>query len=208
MMILLDTGPQQFELAKGEIAESVQLGQLLTPLTRYADRGMTYGIDNGAFSRFDADGFLRLLERQKGTESRCKFVAVPDVVGSAIRTSEVFERWVPRLTGWPLAYVAQDGCESLPIPWDSIEAVFIGGGTAWKLGPHAEAVVRAAKILGKWVHIGRINTPERFDKFRAMGADSCDGSGISRFSWMRERIAGGNGLFKENSDEGLERVSV
>lgn len=209
MMIFLDTGPAQWTLAQREIGDAIGLAQLLTPLTRYSDRGGMYAIDNGAFSRFDADGFMRLLDRQSSSVDRCKFVAVPDVVGSGIRTSEVFERWAPRLSGWPLAYVAQDGCESLPIPWDSIAAVFIGGSTAWKTGPHAEAVVRAAKALDKWCHVGRVNTPERFTRFAELGADSCDGSGISKYTWMRQALVRNEtGLFTGESYESLERVSV
>ena len=110
------------------------------------------------------------------------------MVGSAIRTLEIFEHWRHNLSGWPIALVAQDGQENLPIPWHEIQAVFIGGSTQWKDGPHAAAIVRTAKILGKWVHIGRINTPGRFEKFEELGADSMDGSGLAHYSWMRERI--------------------
>lgn len=195
MMVLLDTGPKQWELARTELV-GVEVGQLLTPLTRYADHGARYAIDNGAFSGFDAAGFLRLLDRQREHRDRCIFVAAPDVVGSARRTLEVFRHWYPRLHGWPVALVAQDGLEDLDIPWHLLAAVFIGGSTEWKLGRHAEAVVRAAKAMGKWVHIGRVNTPGRFDKFEAMGADSCDGSGIARYSWMREELTAGVPLFE------------
>ncbi len=110
------------------------------------------------------------------------------MVGSARRTLEVFDRWYRELGAWPRALVAQDGQEDRPIPWELINAVFIGGTTEWKLGPHAEAVVKAAKILEKWVHIGRVNTPARFEKFEEMGADSIDGTGLSRYSWMRKKI--------------------
>ncbi len=30
--------------------------------------------------------------------------------------------------------------------------------------------------------------PGRFEHFEALGADSIDGTGLSRYSWMRERI--------------------
>ena len=84
--------------------------------------------------------------------------------------------------------MAQDGQEDRPIPWIDISAVFIGGSTEWKDGPHAAAIVRTGKILGKWVHVGRVNTPGRFEKFEELGADSIDGSGLARYSWMRKRI--------------------
>jgi hypothetical protein len=115
-------------------------------------------------------------------------VAAPDVVGSARRTLECFEYWRDRLCAWPLALVAQDGLESLDIPWRQITAVFIGGSTAWKMGPHAAQIVKAAKVCGKWVHAGRVNTPGRLEYFEELGADSIDGTGLSRYSWMRARI--------------------
>ena len=115
-------------------------------------------------------------------------VVVPDVVSSARRTLEVFDHWSNRLDGWPLALAIQDGQESLPIPWKYISAVFIAGSTEFKMSRHAEHVVRAAKALDKWVHVGRVNTPDRWEYFEKMGADSIDGSGIGRYSHMRADI--------------------
>jgi hypothetical protein len=187
MMVFLDTS---HDLGRAAEELGCTVGQLLTPLTRFRaqDPDGAFAIDNGAFARFDADAFRALLTRERPRRQLCRFVAVPDVVGSARRTLEVFNHWYDRLSGWPLALVAQDGQEDLPIPWDLIAAVFIGGSTAWKMGPHAAAVVRAAKALGKWAHVGRVNTPGRFEYFEALGADSIDGTGLSRYSWMRERI--------------------
>lgn len=205
MLVLLDTS-HDFDQCSSELGDGVEVGQLLTPLTRYRDRGTVYGIDNGAFSRFDAKAFLSLLERQKGSRDRCKFVTAPDVVGSARRTLEVFSFWYPRLSGWPVALVAQDGQEHLPIPWKLIEAVFIGGSTQWKLGPDAAAEVKAAKAIGKWVHVGRVNGPERFDYFADMGVDSIDGTGISRYSHMRRSLTAGVPLFddRQSTEKGME----
>lgn len=42
--------------------------------------------------------------------------------------------------------------------------------------------------MEKWVHVGRVNTPGRFERFEMLGAHSIDGTGLSRYSWMRERI--------------------
>jgi len=184
---MLDTS-EDLNTCAAEIGCDVE--QLLTPLTRFTRQHPEayFAIDNGAYSKFNATEFLSLLEREKDYKSLCRFVAVPDVVGSARRTLEVFERWQYKLHGWPLALVAQNGLQDLEIPWDSIEAIFIGGDTEWKLGEHARNVIKAAKALGKWVHAGRVNTPARFEYFESLGADSIDGTGLSRFSWMRERI--------------------
>lgn len=187
MIVLLDTS-QDLAVCEQELGVSVE--QLFTPLTRFRPQNPEahFAIDNGAFVRFDPAAFMRLLASHEDRLDLCRFVAVPDVVGSARRTLEVFEHWRPRLSGWPLALVGQDGLESLPIPWDDIEAVFIGGSTDWKMSQHAAHVIKAAKAIGKWVHIGRVNTPGRFEHFEKLGADSIDGTGLSRYSWMRERI--------------------
>lgn len=187
MIAMLDTS-EDLGVCEAEIGCAV--GQLFSPLTRFArqDENGICGMDNGCFKRFHEDAFLSLLERERPYRHLFKFVCCPDVVGSAIRTLEVFARYRRKLAGWPIALVAQDGQEKLHIPWDEISAVFIGGSTEWKDGPHAAAIVKTGKILGKWVHVGRVNTPGRFDKFEELGADSIDGSGLARYSWMRERI--------------------
>lgn len=187
MKVLLDTS-HSFDEAEKELGCEVE--QLLTPLTRFKRQrpdGM-FAIDNGAFSGLNIPAFISLLDREYEARKQCRFVAVPDIVGSAIRTLEVFEAWRYKLTGWPLALVMQDGQEVLTIPWSGIEAVFIGGSTGWKLSQHAEHIIKAAQALGKWVHVGRVNTPGRFEHFERLGADSIDGTGLSRYSWMREAI--------------------
>lgn len=184
---MLDTSHDLTE-AQAELGCGVE--QLLTPLTRFTRQhpNARFAIDNGAFARFDANAFLSLLEREKDAKTLCRFVACPDVVGSARRTLECFGHWRYKLSGWPLALVAQDGQEDMDIPWEGIAAVFIGGSTSWKLSKAAADVVKAAKVIGKWVHAGRVNTPARFEYFEELGADSIDGTGLSRFTWMRTRI--------------------
>ena len=167
-----------------------EVEQLLTPLTRRLRQRPTqhFCIDNGAFARFDARQFLALLKKNEDAQHLCRWVAVPDVVGSAIRTLEVFHVWKKKLAPWALAYVAQDGQDQHPIPWDDIECLFIGGTNDFKLGKDAAACVKAAKALGKWCHVGRVNTPARLEYFASLGADSCDGTGLARFSHMRLKV--------------------
>lgn len=174
--------------AEGELGAKCE--QIFTPESRhqpYREDG-AFCIDNGAYSNFSKTSFMSLLDRESKRRELCRFVAVPDVVGSARRTLEAFAVWSEILKGWPLAFVCQDGQEELPIPWGKIKAIFIGGTTAWKMGPHAAACVKAAAVMGCWVHAGRVNTPGRFEYFEQLGADSLDGTGLSRFSWMREEI--------------------
>ena len=188
MIVLLDTS-QDLTVCAGELGCDV--GQLLTPLTRFTLQRpeLPWGIDNGAFARFEEKAFLSLLKREEHHKANCLFVTAPDVVASARRTLEVFERWKGRLATWPIALAIQDGQQDLEIPWDDIAAVFIGGSTEFKLSPAAGHVIKAAKIMGKWAHVGRINDPDRFAYFEELGADSCDGTGISRYSHMREAIS-------------------
>jgi hypothetical protein len=188
MIALLDTGQ---DLKTCAIDLNCAVGQLLTPLTRYrlCDPDLPWAIDNGAFARFNESAFFALLEREKHHQQKCLFVSVPDVVGSARLTMDVFERWKMRFEGWNLAFVCQDGQEQLPIPWDDVTAIFIGGSTNWKCSDCVIQIVKAAKLLGKWVHIGRVNHALRFNHFESAGADSIDGTGISRYTHMREGIA-------------------
>ncbi|GIV82557.1 MAG: hypothetical protein KatS3mg051_1911 [Anaerolineae bacterium] len=188
MIAILDTN--KLQEAEADLGAPVE--QLLTPLTRYArvrPEGR-FAIDNGAFSRFDEQFFRSLLRRERDHKRLCRFVALPDVVGDARRTLEAFDHWRHDrdLRGWPLALVAQDGLENLGIPWQAFGAIFIGGTTTWKMSDHARNVIRAAQIMGKWVHVGRVNTPGRWEYFEALGVDSIDGSGLARYSWMRQAI--------------------
>lgn len=190
MIALLDNG-QDLDECAAEIG--CEVGQLLTPLTRYKlrDADRPWAIDNGFFAQVEIDAWLSLLEREKHHQKKCLFVTLPDVVGSARRTLEVFEHWrrVEALRGWKRALVCQDGQEHLPIPWDDISAVFIGGSTNFKCGEYAKHIIKAAQAIGKWVHVGRVNGPERWEHFEKLGVDSVDGTGLARYTHMRKAIA-------------------
>jgi EAL domain-containing protein (putative c-di-GMP-specific phosphodiesterase class I) len=77
--------------------------------------------------------------------------------------------------------VAQDGLEDHPVPWGLIDALFIGGTTEFKMGPVAAAAAQQARLLGKWVHMGRVNTRRRIRYAKSLGCDSMDGTSFSRF---------------------------
>jgi hypothetical protein len=158
------------------------LGQLFTPrlltgLDIAEGCGIRWAADNDCFNGFDPDRYLDLLQAIS-YRAGCLFVTAPDVVADARATVALFEHWQPVLAGvWatvnetdvepevavhqPIALVAQDGLERLPVPWEHLQALFVGGSSQWKLGPHAAARVREAKQRGKWVHVGRVNTLQR-----------------------------------------------
>ncbi len=187
MIVMLDT-PQDLNTCAAELGCAVE--QLFTPLTRRLPQRpeQMFAMDNGAFSRFEVKGFLAMLAKHEPRKDLCRFVAAPDVVGCARRTIECFRHWQPRLAKWPIAFVCQDGQENLDVPWDNCAAVFIGGSTEWKMSQHAAAIVKASKVIGKWCHVGRINTPGRLEYFEGLGADSCDGTGLAQYSHMRAKI--------------------
>ena len=185
MRILLDQSPS--EIARYQSIYGADLiWQLRTPLTRYRiAEGTPYGLDNGAFSRFDEKTWRRLLI--DAHEIKPIFVCLPDIVGSARRTLELFRYYKPATNGLPRALVLQDGIGDFDLPWWDFDAVFIGGSDQFKLHPDAFAAARTAKMLGKWVHVGRVNTAERVKNWIGI-ADSIDGSGISRYDHMLEAV--------------------
>jgi hypothetical protein len=185
--LLIDNNPRQIERLKAKY--DFIGGQLLTPLTRNRNAGGVFGIDNGAFSNFNERAWRAVIAKQDKAWDRCLFVTLPDIVGEAQRTRELFMHFRHELSDWPIAMVAQDGAECIEIPWTHMSAVFIGGTTEWKMSRAAAGVIKTAKILEKHVHVGRINTPDRWKHFDELGADTCDGSGVSRFDWMLDDIA-------------------
>lgn len=187
MKILLDS--QERKVLEKSRHSSLILGQLLTPLTRYLAWEGAFAIDNGAFTGFPEERFRTLLARNSVNRDRCLFVTCPDIVGSGRRSLELFKRrrnWIPE--GWKIAFVAQDGIEDMEIPWDDMHAIFVGGKDPWKTSQAVLDVIKTAKLLNKWVHIGRVNTPRRYKWFADAGADSCDGSGVARYDHMLASI--------------------
>jgi hypothetical protein len=159
-----------------------RLGLMWTPAA-YTDAqhvvGAAHAADNGCFTladRFDPVAWLRWLCSMDRTG--CLFAVAPDVVGDAaatlIRSKPYFDRI--RELGYPVAYVLQNGQENLPVPWDDIDVVFIGGDTDWKLSHHAAHLAYQAKERGKWVHMGRVNSRKRLQRAAVMGCDSADGT--------------------------------
>jgi hypothetical protein len=178
-------------------ADRPELGLLVTPASsvhRQIGHYELWAADNGCYVEskagrpFDAERWLRWLEALP--RERCLFVALPDVlewheidgkrvpVGNLEATLERSARYVDhvRELGFPVALVAQDGLESLDqIPFE-VDAIFVGGSDAYKLGPQVRALVAEAKAAGKWVHVGRVNGGGRFQYCAEIGADSADGT--------------------------------
>lgn len=168
-------------------------GRLLTPrhyskARETADAGIPWALDNDGFAGFNENKFREACETIRDVPG-CKFITAPDVfnkeqgIGLHAQTLDKWKEWRPYLQtlGQPLAFVAQNGATINNVPWDELDAVFIGGSTEYKLGPIAAAIVQRANELGKWAHVGRVNSEKRIAYAKSIGANSVDGSGWARF---------------------------
>src|SRR5574343_124049 len=145
----------------------------LSPVTRFP---LPFSIDNGAFgNKFNPEKYLALLSAAALYRDRCLFVVDPDVVADAEATTRLWHEWLPilRQTGYPVAYVAQDGVKQPP--WDEMDALFIGGSTQFKLADTAQQLLKTAGARAKWRHVGRVNSHKRLRHFWGM-AESFDGT--------------------------------
>ena len=160
-------------------------GQLRTPLTGNKIADCAWALDNGCFTTFDRPKWERMLAEAE--EHRPIFVTLPDIVGDAVRTLDLFDEFKLITSGLPRALVLQDGIGNHRIPWGDLAAVFVGGSDKFKHSAEAVNAAKTAKMLGKWVHVGRVNEPKRLLNWLELG-DSCDGSGMSRFDHMLEAV--------------------
>ena len=184
MKIMLDCSPSKIEEYSKRY--NYNFGQLRTPLTAYALSGKVYGLDNGCFSKFNKKTWRRLVAEAKESEYP-KFVCAPDIVGDARRTLELFNQFYDEISPLPVCLVLQDGIGDFSIDWNRVDAVFVGGSDAFKVSNEAINACKVAKMLDKWVHVGRVNTAQRVSNWIGL-ADSIDGSGISKYDYMLESV--------------------
>lgn len=156
-----------------------------THLARYSIHQVrsypVWAADNGCYAKgdtFNLDMWLAWLRSWQSLRSTCLFAVAPDVMGDAQATIHRSLRVLSdiRSLGYPAALVAQDGLECLPIPWDDLDVLFIGGTTAWKLSGDAAKITSQALARRKWVHMGRVNSFRRLRYAAAIGCSSVDGT--------------------------------
>jgi len=165
------------------------LGRLVTPRhypsMREHGSELVWGADNDCFQGLDAQRWRAMLDSVAAARDRGRlvFCTVPDAVGDARATAELFKVHAHELEtrGLPLGYVLQDGQERVPIPWERLAAVFVGGSDDFKLGADARELVGEAKRRGLWAHMGRVNSDQRARYAHAIGCDSVDGT--SHTTW-------------------------
>ncbi len=130
-------------------AHSPFLGRLIQPrngndVQELLTCGLDCGADNDALAGVQPTALLKLWDDlARYTSPRLRFVTAPDAVmltpngprGDWNGTLWLWRCWRPALIerALPGAIVAQDGATVGTVPWDEIQALFIGGSTTWKL---------------------------------------------------------------------------
>lgn len=178
MRIMLDASPGKIEEYRERY--SYPFGQFRTPLTNYAlaDEPIPWCADNGMFTRRDIPKWRKWVDRfNENRERRPLFVTLPDIVGNARRTIELFHMFKRDLNELPRCLVLQNGINQCEIPWPELRAVFIGGDDAFKKSSEAFQAAETAKMLGLHVHVGRVNSVDRYNDWAEI-ADTCDGTGM------------------------------
>jgi hypothetical protein len=146
-----------------------------------------YGCDNGKFAAagprsrwLGHAAWYEWLTRQTeryGTHL-CRFAVAPDVPFDAAGTLRESTPWLAKIRdlGVPAAFAAQDGCDTLGLPWGDFDVLFLAGSTQWKTGLVACRLTQEAHERGLRVHMGRVNSEKRLTIARAFGCDSADGT--------------------------------
>lgn len=174
------------------------IGLMIQPGNSYhlkVEKYPFWAADNGAFTKsakgFDADRFRRMLMRPelRDAAASCLFVVAPDklsvhpdgrVTGDCEGTLAQFPKWALEIreAGFPVALVAQNGLETCldRVQWDLVDTLFIGGDTEWKLSDAARICAAEARLRGKTVHMGRVNSFKRLSRATEMLCDTADGT--------------------------------
>lgn len=156
-------------------------------------RGIPYGMRRGALWLGDTGcligpAYVKKFNRERSEQwlwdvrhyaAQCIGVTVPDVVLDAAATVAAWYDLAPLFVGFPLAFVAQNGLESIPALDPEPSVFFVGGDTAWKCGPVVARLIQEARARGWHIHIGRVNWWRRYAHFRAMPGSAeftCDGT--------------------------------
>lgn len=177
-MLYLGTSPR--DSAVSDMLDARRLGLMCQIGSNPPRAGWLWAADNGCFNdKWDETKWRAWLSRDH-PRSGCLFAVVPDVV--ADHTATLARFWEYRQTvvdtRYPVAFVGQDGATEATVPWIAMDCLFIGGSTDWKMSPTAFLLAAEARRRGKWVHVGRVNSWDRFESW-AHAADSADGTFIA-----------------------------
>ena len=176
-MLWLGTSPN--EPSVRVMLDAHDMGLLSQPWGSCTTRaGWLWAADNGCFSmgKWKEERWLSWLSRDHPRPG-CLFATVPDVVGDHEGTMIRWRKYnnVVRDLRYPVAFVAQNGAMTNNIPWDELDCLFIGGDDWFKTAESTFKLAEHAREIGKWIHVGRVNSLKRLKLWRAW-ADSSDGT--------------------------------
>jgi len=122
---------------------------------------------------------------------------VPDVVGDSKATIEEFHRYkdIFKAIGLPMAYAVQNGAVPKDVPKEA-SVIFVGGTRDWKW----ETAEMWCKEFPR-VHIGGVNSLQGFILAEKYGAESVDGSAMTKNHKQKMDLV--SFLTKEYLNEGL-----
>lgn len=166
---------------------------LVTPAEPRTE-GFPYALDNGAWSAsqtglpWNEEAFVRLCST---LGDNADWVVAPDIVAGGLASLRLSEAWLPRLASVARRRLVavQDGMTTADVcPLLGPEVgIFVGGSTEWKLGT-MRSWGMLARERGAYLHIGRVNTARRIRLCQDAGADSFDGTSVSRYATTLELL--------------------
>lgn len=149
--------------------------------------GFRYCLDNGAWTSYQRGEPFSSVHFEAAIDllgDNADFVILPDIVGGGVASLRMSMDWAPRLDHIDrLMLPVQDGMTP-----DDVAAIVhprigiaIGGTTEWK-----ETTMRQWGELAReklsFLHVLRVNTRRRIRLCQDAGADSCDGTSVTRFA--------------------------
>lgn len=142
--------------------------------------GERWGFDNGAFGHwkrgeeFDADAYLRRLDRALGLGVDPELAVVPDLPARGLDSLAFSLDWLDRLPAWPWYLAVQDGmtADDVRPHLGRFAGLFLGGSTRFKTT--APEWCKFAHVAGLRFHYARCSTRRRLWYAQAIGADSLD----------------------------------
>lgn len=173
---------------QGHNGDTSACGALYTPrggghhMQQVYDLGMRWALDNGCFKVYEPNKIIGMMAKFRDVPG-CLFMVVPDVVGSHDETLLLFRAWLGTVQsfGYPVAFVLQNGATVNSVPYDSVDALFIGGDNEFKYSDVCREIVAEGKRRCKWIHCGRVNSITRIRYMKSIGCDSFDGTGYTRY---------------------------
>jgi hypothetical protein len=158
------------------------------------NENMPYALDNGAWTAFqqgtpfDEGLFMKAVDL---LGENADWIVLPDIVAGGMKSLEYSLAWLDKLRGLPsrLLIAVQDGMkmEDVREVLNPAVGIFVGGTTAWK----EETAVMWGSVARRrncYLHVGRVNSVRRIAICAAAGANSFDGSSVTRFASTLEPL--------------------